>query len=44
MSQEAEFVLTPRGHGKLEQRLDYLRNVCVPKWPRVCATANSLAT
>jgi transcription elongation factor GreA len=27
MSQEAEIVLTPRGHEKLEQRLDYLRNV-----------------
>jgi transcription elongation factor GreA len=27
MSQEAEIVLTPRGHDKLEQRLDYLRNV-----------------
>jgi transcription elongation factor GreA len=27
MSQEAEIVLTPRGHDKLEKRLDYLRNV-----------------
>ncbi len=27
MSQETEIVLTPRGHQKLEQRLDYLRNV-----------------
>lgn len=27
MSQEAEVMLTPRGHDKLEQRLDYLRNV-----------------
>src|SRR5579862_882593 len=30
MSQEAEIVLTPRGHNKLEQRLDYLRNVQRP--------------
>jgi transcription elongation factor GreA len=30
MSQEAEIVLTPRGHDKLEQRLDYLRNVQRP--------------
>ena len=27
MSQELEIVLTPRGRDKLEQRLDYLRNV-----------------
>ena len=27
MSQEAEIILTPSGHEKLEQRLDYLRNV-----------------
>lgn len=27
MSQETDIVLTPRGHEKLEQRLDYLRNV-----------------
>ena len=27
MSQELEIVLTPRGRNKLEQRLDYLRNV-----------------
>ena len=27
MSQEAEIVLTPRGHEKLEQRLDHLRSV-----------------
>ena len=27
MSQEAEVMLTPSGHDKLEQRLDYLRNV-----------------
>ncbi|HZP84725.1 MAG TPA: transcription elongation factor GreA [Chthonomonadaceae bacterium] len=27
MSQEAEIVLTPSGHEKLEQRLEYLRNV-----------------
>ncbi len=27
MSQELEIVLTPRGRSKLEQRLDYLRNV-----------------
>lgn len=31
MSQEAELVLTPRGHAKLEQRLDYLRNVLRPE-------------
>jgi len=31
MSQEAEFVLTPRGHDKLEQRLDHLRNVLRPE-------------
>jgi|SRR5579871_2119207 len=30
MSQEAEIVLTPRGHDKLEQRLEYLRNVQRP--------------
>ena len=30
MSQEAEIMLTPRGHQKLEQRLDYLRNVQRP--------------
>src|SRR5690242_3060263 len=27
MSQDLEIVLTPRGHEKLEQRLEYLRNV-----------------
>lgn len=27
MSQEAEIVLTPRGHDKLSQRLEHLRNV-----------------
>ena len=27
MSQEAEIILTPKGREKLEQRLDYLRNV-----------------
>src|SRR5579862_3915712 len=27
MSQDTEILLTPRGHEKLEQRLDYLRNV-----------------
>ena len=27
MSQDVEIVLTPRGHNKLEQRLDFLRNV-----------------
>ena len=27
MAQEAEIVLTPRGHEKLEQRLEYLRSV-----------------
>ena len=27
MSQDAEIVLTPAGHAKLTQRLDYLRNV-----------------
>ncbi|HZO88982.1 MAG TPA: transcription elongation factor GreA [Chthonomonadaceae bacterium] len=27
MSQEVEIVLTPNGHAKLEERLDYLRNV-----------------
>ena len=27
MAQEAEIILTPRGHDKIEQRLDYLRNV-----------------
>ena len=31
MSQDAEFVLTPGGHAKLEQRLDYLRNVLRPQ-------------
>jgi transcription elongation factor GreA len=31
MSQEAEFLLTQRGHDKLEQRLDYLRNVLRPE-------------
>lgn len=30
MSQEAEFVLTPGGHAKLEKRLDHLRNVLRP--------------
>jgi transcription elongation factor GreA len=30
MSQEAEIVLTPHGHDKLEQRLEYLRNVQRP--------------
>ncbi len=31
MSQDADIVLTPRGHAKLEQRLDYLRNVLRPQ-------------
>ncbi len=30
MAQEAEIILTPRGHDKLEQRLEYLRNVQRP--------------
>lgn len=31
MSQDAEFVLTPGGYAKLEQRLDHLRNVLRPE-------------
>ena len=31
MSQDVDIVLTPRGHAKLEQRLDYLRNVLRPQ-------------
>lgn len=30
MSQDGDIVLTPQGHDKLEQRLDYLRNVQRP--------------
>lgn len=30
MTQEAEIILTPKGHDKLEQRLDYLRNTQRP--------------